>query len=177
MIQTISPLCHITLEVLLFGDSSLSMNTNTSIFTAVEKFMSGTFWDQNWADLVKFSVLQQNRIAYSNSIKGTLLSISSNWLGNKTFISCLFVVQSNYCPLVPWTTWYTIARGRRSSTAPRVIVYSYFMLVCSIVKLLLRRAVGDLMHYCTRLKAECNSVSGHPRYRGVIGWLYYKQAL
>ena len=29
---------------------------------------SGTFWDQNWADLVKFSFLQQNCIVYSNSI-------------------------------------------------------------------------------------------------------------
>ena len=35
LIQTISPLCHITLDVLLFGDSSLFMNTNTSILTAV----------------------------------------------------------------------------------------------------------------------------------------------
>ena len=53
---------------------------------------SGTFSDQNLADLVIFSVLQQNRIVYSNSIQGTLLSISSNRLGNKTVISCLFVV-------------------------------------------------------------------------------------
>ena len=53
---------------------------------------SGTFWDQNWADLKKFFVLQQNRIVYSNSIQETLLSISSNGLGNKTVISCLFVV-------------------------------------------------------------------------------------
>ena len=53
---------------------------------------SRTFWDQNWADLVKFSVLQQSCIVYSNSIQGTLLNISSNGLGNKTVISCLFVV-------------------------------------------------------------------------------------
>ena len=53
---------------------------------------SETFWDQNWADLVKLFVLQQNRIVYSNSIQGTLLSISPNGLGNKTVISCLFVV-------------------------------------------------------------------------------------
>ena len=53
---------------------------------------SETFWDQNWADLVKFSVLQQNRIVYSNSIQETLLSISSKGLGNKTDISCLFVI-------------------------------------------------------------------------------------
>ena len=80
---------------------------------------SGTFWDQNWADLVKFFVLHQNCIVYSNSIQGTLLSISSNWLGNKTVISCLFVVQSNYYPSVPWTTWCTIALGLR----PRAIVH------------------------------------------------------
>ena len=48
------------------------------------------------------------------------------------------------------------------------IVYSYFMPVCNIVKLLPRGAVDDLMHYCTRPKAECNSASGRPRYRGVI---------
>ena len=42
MIQTISPLCRITLDELLFSDSSLSMNTNTSIFTAVQKFIVET---------------------------------------------------------------------------------------------------------------------------------------
>ena len=42
MIQTNSPLCHFTLDVLLFQDSSLSMNTNTSIFTAVQKFIIET---------------------------------------------------------------------------------------------------------------------------------------
>ena len=52
----------------------------------------GTLWDLNGADLVKFSVLQQNCIVYSNSIQGTLLSITSNGLGNKTVISCLFEV-------------------------------------------------------------------------------------
>ena len=26
---------------------------------------SGTFWDQNWADFVKFSVMQKNRIIYA----------------------------------------------------------------------------------------------------------------
>ena len=30
--------------------------------------------------------------------------------------------------------------------------------------------MDDLMHYCTRLKAKCNSASGRPRYRGVIVW-------
>ena len=53
---------------------------------------SKTFWNQNWADWVKFSVLHQNPIIYSNSIQGMLLSMSSNGLGNKTVISCLFVV-------------------------------------------------------------------------------------
>ena len=52
---------------------------------------SGTFWDQNLADLVKFSVLQQNRLVYSNSV----LSISSNGLGNKTVIQvCLQYSQT-----------------------------------------------------------------------------------
>ena len=53
---------------------------------------SRTFWDQNLADLVKFSVLQQNRIVYSNSLQGTLQSISSNGSGNKTVISVLYFV-------------------------------------------------------------------------------------
>ena len=53
---------------------------------------SGTFWDQIWADLVKFSVLHQYHIVYSNSTQGTLLSISSKGLGNKTVISSLFIV-------------------------------------------------------------------------------------
>ena len=50
-----------------------------------------------------------------------------------------------------------------------VIVYSYFMPVCSIVKTITSRCRGlpDAL-YCTRAKAECNSVSGRPRYRGVI---------
>ena len=39
---------------------------------------SRTFWDQNWVDLVKFTVLQQNRFVYSNPMQETLLSISSN---------------------------------------------------------------------------------------------------
>ena len=54
--------------------------------------MSGTFLDQNIADLVKFSVLQQNHIVYRNSMQETLLNISSNGLGNKTVIPCPFVV-------------------------------------------------------------------------------------
>ena len=41
---------------------------------------------------LKFSVLQHNSIVYSNSIQGTLLSILSNGLCNKTVISCLFVL-------------------------------------------------------------------------------------
>ena len=43
---------------------------------------SGTFWDQNLADLVKFSVLQQNRIVYSNSIH--ILSYQGLRLSNLT---------------------------------------------------------------------------------------------
>ena len=57
------------------------------------------FWDQNGADLVKFSVLQQNRIVYNNSIEGTLLSISSNGLDNKTVISCLLYSIVKLLPL------------------------------------------------------------------------------
>ena len=60
---------------------------------------------------MKVSVLQQNRIVYSNYMQGTLLSISSNGLGNK----------------------------------------SYFMPVCSIVKLLPLSTVVELMHNCTRI--------------------------
>ena len=82
-----------------YGLATLNSN-NTVVYGQKHKVwvfvflvrMSGTFWDQNWADLVKFFVLQQNRIVYRNFIQGTLLSISSNGLGNKTIISCLFVV-------------------------------------------------------------------------------------
>ena len=75
-----------------------TLNSNTSVVYGQKHKMwvliflvrmIGTFWDQNWADLVIFSVLQQNQIVYSNSMQETLLSISSNGLGNKTFISCL----------------------------------------------------------------------------------------
>ena len=51
-----------------------------------------------------------------------------------------------------------------------ILIYSYFMPVCSIVQLLPKGAVDDLMHFCTRPKAKCNSASGRPRYRGVIVW-------
>ena len=47
-----------------------------------------------------------------------------------------------------------------------LIVYSYFMPVCSIVKTITPRCRGRpdaLLH-----EAECNSASGRPRYRGVI---------
>ena len=44
------------------------------------------------------------------------------------------------------------------------VLYSYFMPVCSIVELLSRGAVDDLMHYCTWPKAECNNASGRPGY-------------
>ena len=55
--------------------------------------MSATFWDQNWADLVKFTALQRNRIIYSNSIQEMLLSISLKGLGNKKVISCFGLEQ------------------------------------------------------------------------------------
>ena len=42
------------------------------------------------------------------------------------------------------------------------------MSVYSIVKTITRGAVDDLMHCCRRPKVEGNSVSGRPRYRGVI---------
>ena len=54
---------------------------------------------------MKFSVLQQNRIVYSNSIQGKLLCISSNRLGNKTVISCLFVVYGTVDDLMHYFTW------------------------------------------------------------------------
>ena len=78
---------------------------------------------------MKFSVLQQNRTVYSIFIQETLLSISSNGLGNKT---------------------------------------GFAMPVCSIVKLLPLGTVDDLMHYCTRPSASCNSASCRPRHLGVI---------
>ena len=51
------------------------------------------------------------------------------------------------------------------------VIKYYTVISCLFVvwsKLLPRGAVDDLMHYCTRPKAECNSASGRPRYRGVI---------
>ena len=108
--------CYATLVIIRYGLATLNSN-NSVVYGLKHKVWvlvflvrtSRTFWDQNWADLVKFSVLKQNRIVYSNSMQETLLSISSNGLGNKTVISCLLVVQSNYYPSVPWTTWCTIA--------------------------------------------------------------------
>ena len=50
------------------------------------------------------------------------------------------------------------------------------IVVKSKLHVLPRGAVDDLMHYCKRRKAECNSALGRPRCRGVIVWLYYKQA-
>ena len=46
--------------------------------------------------------------------------------------------------------------------------YSYFMPVCSIVKLLPLGTVDNLMYYYTRPSAFCNSASGRPRHFGVI---------
>ena len=42
MMQTISPVCHITIDVRLFVDRPLSMNINISLFTAVQKFIVET---------------------------------------------------------------------------------------------------------------------------------------
>ena len=50
------------------------------------------------------------------------------------------------------------------------------MPVCSVVKLLPRGVVDDLMHYCTRTKAEYNSSSGrptHPRGNNFVITVYY----
>ena len=61
----------------------------------------------------EISVLQQNRIVYSNSMQGTLLSISSNGLGNKTFFMpvCSLVKLSHLGTVDELTT---IALGRAS---------------------------------------------------------------
>ena len=91
--------CYATMVKMRHGLATLNSN-NSVVYGQKHKVWvlvflvrtSRTFWDQNWADFVKFSVLQQNCIVYSNSIEGRLLSILSNWLGNKTVISCLFVV-------------------------------------------------------------------------------------
>ena len=47
------------------------------------------------------------------------------------------------------------------------------MPVCSIVKLLPLGTVDDLMHYCTRPSASCNSASGRPWHLGVIVYSYF----
>ena len=39
MLNSVSQLCHVTLDVLLFGDSSLSLETNNQIFLLVHKFI------------------------------------------------------------------------------------------------------------------------------------------
>ena len=39
MFNSVSQLCHVTLDVLLFGDSSLSLETNSQIFLLVHKFI------------------------------------------------------------------------------------------------------------------------------------------
>ena len=47
------------------------------------------------------------------------------------------------------------------------------MPVCSIVKPLPLGTVDDLMHYCTRPSAACNSASGRPRHLRVIVYSYF----
>ena len=39
MLNSVSQLCHLTLDVLLSGDSSLSIDTNNKIFLSVHKFI------------------------------------------------------------------------------------------------------------------------------------------
>ena len=45
MLNSVSQLCHVTLDVLLSGDSSLSIDTNSKIFLSVHTFIndSGRF--------------------------------------------------------------------------------------------------------------------------------------
>ena len=91
--------CNATMVKIRHGLATLNSNNSVVYGQKLKVWVlvflvraSGTFWDQTWADLVKFSVLQQNRIIYSNSVQERLLSISPNGLGYKTVISCLFVV-------------------------------------------------------------------------------------
>ena len=39
MLNTLSQICHVTLDTLLFGDSSLSYDANSTIFLTVQKFI------------------------------------------------------------------------------------------------------------------------------------------
>ena len=55
---------------------------------------SGTFWDQNWADLLKSSVLQQNHIVYSNSIQETKVFYQKGWVIKQLFHACLLYSQT-----------------------------------------------------------------------------------
>ena len=61
-----------------------------------------------------------------------------------------------------------VHRTKKLLVRSTCVVYIYLIPVCSIVKTITRGAVDDLMHYCTRPKAKCNSASGRPRYGGVI---------
>ena len=62
--------------------------------------MSGTFWDQNWADLVKFSVLQKK--------PHRLQQLHSR---NAVFHQKGWVIKQLFHTSVPWTTWCIIAIG------------------------------------------------------------------
>ena len=42
MLSSLSQLCNVSLDVLLFGDSSLSVDVNTQIFAVVQKFIRDT---------------------------------------------------------------------------------------------------------------------------------------
>ena len=39
MLNSVSQLCHVTLDVLLSGDSSFSVDTNSKLFLIVHKFI------------------------------------------------------------------------------------------------------------------------------------------
>ena len=70
--------------------------------------------------------------------------------------------------------FFSHANSKFSDRMVQYTVISCLFVVWS--KLLPRGAVDDLMHYYTRPKAECNSASVRPPYRGEIVWLYYNQA-
>ena len=87
-----------------------------------------------------FLVILRPRLSRFGEIQETLLSISSKGLGDKIVISCLGTVDDlmHYCSR-PLASCYS------ASSRPRhlgVIVYSYFMPVCSIVKTITPRCRG-----------------------------------
>ena len=100
--------------------------------------------------------LQRVNICKGNAFVVTTVSQNK---GNMIYCCCCFLNAVNQMGQHIWIQYLS----------HRWIVYSYFMPVCSIVKTITPRCRG-------RPSASCNSASGRPRYRGVIVWLYYKQA-